>query len=351
MYLGDEKIIHATKVKDSVVVETLEDFSSVRKVIGFGRIHENLLEERYVISVPSERLDIRIKEDLAEEVGRIIGYDTLTPTLPNLTTRGLPHKRMYYESRIKDILFAHGFSEVQTYTFGNKGEVRLLKGLADDKEKLRTSLQEGVLSALSMNIHNAPLLKTETIKIFEFGNVFTKEGESRHLALAIDDGKKKSLFGEEIDLMLSEIKEKCGLETITYNTASAKPYCIEINFDDVIKSAPNPHEFTPLSYKSSISLYKKVSEYPFIVRDIAVWTPFGTSFNDILELLHTEKNSLVMSIDCFDEFTKEIDGVKKTSFAFRVILQSYEKTLTDEEANTIADKFYSLLKGKGYEIR
>jgi phenylalanyl-tRNA synthetase beta subunit len=59
----------------------------------------------------------------------------------------------------------------------------------------------------------------------------------------------------------------------------------------------------------------------------------------------------VIRIDCFDTFQKEIDGVKKTSFAFRFVLQSKERTLTDVEANEVADKMYALLKEKGYEVR
>ena len=82
-----------------------------------------------------------------------------------------------------------------------------------------------------------------------------------------------------------------------------------------------------------------------------MWTPFGTSWEDIHALALQVNDTRIARIDCFDTFTKEIDGVKKVSYAFRFVIQSYEKTLTDEEANEIAEKMYSLLKGKGYEIR
>ena len=73
MYVGDGKIIHATKAKMMTVVETVEEFAVGRTITGYGRMADDLTEERYVVRVPSVRIDIRIKEDLAEEIGRIIG--------------------------------------------------------------------------------------------------------------------------------------------------------------------------------------------------------------------------------------------------------------------------------------
>jgi phenylalanyl-tRNA synthetase beta subunit len=43
--------------------------------------------------------------------------------------------------------------------------------------------------------------------------------------------------------------------------------------------------------------------------------------------------------------------VKKISYAFRLVFQSYEKTLTDDEVNEMMEPYYALFKEKGYEIR
>jgi phenylalanyl-tRNA synthetase beta chain len=297
------------------------------------------------------RLDIRIKEDLAEEIGRIIGYDTLTPTLPKRETRGILHKRAHYENKIRAILLARGFSEVITYTFGDTGEVSLVKGLADDKEKLRAELGKGLIEAYTRNLYNAPLLGEKVIKIFEFGNIFTQAGEVRHMALICDDGAKKSSFKEEVEIIMEEIKQVLAVQSIDYKVLSNKPYGIECNIDALIATLEAPRSYEASLSTTRISSYKPVSPYPFIVRDIAVWTPFGTSWEDIHALALQVNDSRIARIDCFDTFTKEVDGVKKTSYAFRFVIQSYEKTLTDEEANEIANTVYSLLREKGYEIR
>ena len=352
MYVGDEKVIHATKVEGKVITENLEDFSKTRKVVGYGRVTDDLQEEVYVISVPPTRLDIRIKEDLVEEVGRIIGYEKITPTLPKLNRVGIPHKRMYYENKIREILGGHGFSEVITYTFGDEGEVEIVKGLADDKEKLRTNLGNEIRMSLSRNLHNSPLLGQKTMKIFEFGNVFTKNAETRHFALALDDGGKKSNFTEETDMILSEIKRTLQGKEIEYETVSTKPYCIELDFDTLITSLPEPTTYeTPSFLSLPVISYKSVSPYPFIVRDIAVWVNDSATWEDIYGLCISIENKLVVRIDLFDTFAKEIDGVKRISYAFRLVFQSYDKTLTDDEVNSMMEKYYEVFKEKGYEIR
>ncbi|MFA6608920.1 MAG: phenylalanine--tRNA ligase beta subunit-related protein [Candidatus Paceibacterota bacterium] len=352
VYLGDDKVIHATKVHGKVVVESIDEFVVGRKIIGYGRVVENLKEEIYVINVPSERLDVRIKEDLAEEVGRIIGYEKLIPTLPQLNRTGLQNKRMYYENKIREILFEKGFSEVITYTFGNVGEVKILKGIADDKEKLRTNLGGGILQSLSLNLYNAPLLGQNTIKIFEIGNVFETNKETRNITIAIDDGMKKSNFTESVELVLLEIKHALSVSEIEYETVSNKPYVIEFNFDKLIEQLPEPTKYEAPTFASLPMVgYKSVSSYPFVTRDIAVWVPAGTTWKNIIDLCGEVRNYIVVRIDLFDTFSKEIEGIKKTSFAFRLVFQSYEKTLTDEEVNKMMEPYYELFKSKGYEIR
>jgi phenylalanyl-tRNA synthetase beta chain len=250
------------------------------------------------------------------------------------------------------ILLTHGYSEVLTYSFGNKGEVALVKGLAEDKEKLRTNLSDGLIEAYTKNYYNAPLLGEKVLRMFEFGSVFTKKGEEKKLALIVDDGAKKSSFTEEVEMILGEIKRTLNLTSIEGETTSTKPYCIEINFGQLAGTLAMPlgmGEYPVLT--SSLVAYSSISPYPFIVRDIAVWVPESLTFDELLvsinEVLVDDMKLLAKPVALFDSFTKE----GRTSYAFRIILQSQEKTLTDEEANGVAGKVYDMLRKKGYEVR
>jgi phenylalanyl-tRNA synthetase beta subunit len=351
VYVGEGNVIHATKQYMKVVKENLGTSARFQSITGYGRVVEDLHKERILVTVPEERLDIRIKEDLIEEVARMKGLASIPAILPNIGRVGVPHKRLYYENKIKKILNEAGFSEILTYSFGDMGEVEIVKGSAMDKEKLRTDLATGLTKAFQMNMLNAPLLNIRDLKMYEFGNVFTRNDERRHFALIIDGGKKKTSFSEEVDLLLSQIKRELGVDKLECETKNPKPYCIELDFDTLIASLPEPASYEPLIENQAPVAYQSVSPYPFIVRDIAVWVPDGITWEDIRALAVQIDSPWIIRIDCFDTFQKEIDGVKKTSYAFRFVLQAKDKTLTDAQANEVADKMYALLKEKGYEIR
>lgn len=314
----------------------------------------------FMVNVPDVRLDIRIKEDLIEEVARMRGLMSIPSILPKLQHKGQIHKRMYYENKIKKILYEQGFSEIMTYSFGNVGEVEIIKGQASDKEKLRSNLGNGVLAAFQMNMLNAPLMKLDIIKMYEFGNIFTNNlrpghelasSESRHFALTLDDGKKKTSFSEEVEMLLSEIKRSLGVDSIDYETISVKPYVIEIDFDTLIAPLSESQDYEPLTQTPLSSPYKAISPYPFITRDVAMWVSDDTTWESIRTLCAEVGNTLAIRVDLFDTFTKEIEGTKKTSYAFRIVFQSFEKTLTDEEVNEMMESYYKIFNGKGYEVR
>lgn len=347
IYAGDGDVVHVGSQTEKVIKEKLATSSYFKNKLHYRRIISDDTE-RLLVTIPFERMDLYTKEDITEEIGRIIGYEKITPTLPKLNRVGLTHKRMFYENKIREILVRAGFSEVMTYTFGDEGDVEIVKGLADDKEKLRSKLSDGLLRSMSLNLHNAPLLGQDTIKLFELGNVFGEDCEVRHLGIAIDDGGKKSNFTEEVDLILSEIKRTLDIKDFEYETASVKPYVIELDFDTMISSLPEPANYEAPTFSSlPVVSYKTVSPYPFIARDIAMWVPAGTTWESIYNLCTEVRNPLITRIDLFDTFSKE----NKTSFAFRLVFQSYEKTLTDEEVNKMMEGYYEVFKSKGYEIR
>ena len=81
--------------------------------------------------------------------------------------------------------------------------------------------------------------------------------------------------------------------------------------------------------------YQSLSTYPFIVRDIAIFVPQEISEDDIEKLLKEEAGALVVQFSQFDKFHKE--GETRVSYGYRMVFQSFEKTLTDEEVNAVMD--------------
>ena len=149
---------HATwkESKRKVVIEKLDKTPDCKNIVGYRRMTDN--NTRYVITVPFERLDLRIKEDLIEEIGRIYGYENIaSDTLRKLDTDVIVNKRFYYGEQIRNLLEERGFSEVYTYTFRGSGEVELENALASDKNWLRSNLREGIGESLEFKAHYADL--------------------------------------------------------------------------------------------------------------------------------------------------------------------------------------------------
>jgi phenylalanyl-tRNA synthetase beta chain len=265
-------------------------------------------------AVPAERLDITIPEDLVEEVGRIVGYEHVpaTPLSPMPTP---PEANTNFEAAqfTRRKFAAQGYTEVFTSVFAEKGE-RLVLNKADGvRPYLRTNLTDGLTEALKKNIPYKDLLGLAEIKLFEIGTVW-KGGEER--------------------TMVGMASEKEGVKEGPFST-----------------DYPMTEDVPPLA-PPALGRYQPFSKYPYIVRDIAMWAPAGTQTNDVLEMIKSEAGDppaggVLQTVRLFDQFQKG----ERTSLAFRLIFQSFGKTLTEVEVNQVMEKMSQTLKQKGFEIR
>ncbi len=266
--------------------------------------------EKFEIIVPPMRSDLAIEEDMAEEIGRILGYDKVTGEMPKIDFKPKQneiHSKMVWA---RNKLLDDGYSEVMTYVFRDKGEVGVLAS-ASDKKFLRTSLTDGLKESLKLNQLNMPLLGMNEIKIFEIGTIFKKSGEEMHVAYA----SKK------------EIKEMI--------------------LDEFCKNDFLEFKLEPRSYKLEAN-FKIWSLFPFIARDIAVWVPEDIKSEEVLKIIKDNMGEMVVrGPELFDEFKKE----GKISYAFRLVFQSFERTLTDEEINDVMIKITEKMKDKNWQVR
>jgi phenylalanyl-tRNA synthetase beta chain len=137
-------------------------------------------------------------------------------------------------------------------------------------------------------------------------------------------------------------------------TINNKDGILELDLDAVIAEIPGG-VYESIESKKNEKKYEKVSEFPFSARDVAVFIPGEKGREgEILDVIKREGGNLIVRIDLFDVFekkNKETGEIEKTSYAFRIVFQSFEKTLTDDEINPIMERIYTLLKDKGFEIR
>ncbi|MDB5224630.1 MAG: phenylalanyl-tRNA synthetase subunit beta, phenylalanyl-tRNA synthetase beta chain [Candidatus Adlerbacteria bacterium] len=320
--------VYPTPVKQTYVAVTVEQinntlgttFTGADIADVFTRLGLAYKEESGVFEVqpPLERLDIVIPEVLIEEVGRIFGYEAVPATpLPKFDTPVAVNAAFYKGEKIREFLQGQGFSEVFTSAFSDTGERTIANKVDGTRPYLRNELATNLAEALEKNIHNKELLELKQVKLFEIGIVWKGGTEEVVYDLAVEKVKGMKGVDEyraELDAMLAALPEPTAYDTL------------------------------PLS---ATKRYSSFSKYPYIVRDIALWVPEGTDAQTLLSDIKTTAGDLAVHVYQFDQFTKE----GRTSLAYRIIFQSFEKTLTEAEVQPVMEKITESLKSKGFEIR
>ena len=116
IFLGTGKVLHATRRAGRVVVESLAGSQQFKRLMGYRRLLPDD-KRRFVVTAPPERLDLMasrsflsagIPEDLIEEIGRLYGFEDISPSKPRKSVkRASPDKEFFYAARIREAL-AHG---------------------------------------------------------------------------------------------------------------------------------------------------------------------------------------------------------------------------------------------------
>jgi len=162
------------------------------------------------IEVPTYRAtkDIEVDADIIEEIGRIIGYDNITPASPKaeITSTSLsPQKSLH--RKIADFMVLHeGATEIMTYpmigekllnkTFwSEKNEkLQLINALSRDSDRMRPSLVPSILEAVQLNSKNF-----SSFKLFEQGRSYNSDDknfskEENWLIAAFYDKKENQIL-------------------------------------------------------------------------------------------------------------------------------------------------------------
>jgi phenylalanyl-tRNA synthetase beta subunit len=271
----------------------------------------------FKVTVPPLRLDLEIEEDMAEEVARILGYDAISPKAPHMAFTPRLNQTYAHIVWARNKLLNEGYSEVMTYSFAKTGEVEVLAS-ASDKRFLRTNIKAGLAESIKLNQLNLPLLSGKEVKVFEIGTVFHKDKEIVHVC-----------YGDKKHITEMPLEEFC-------NSASpAAP----------VQSLLHGQ----LPQKEVSNQFKMWSLFPFIARDIALWVPESVSGSDVADIIREHMGTLVIKgPELFDTFTKE----GRTSYAFHLVFQSFNRTLTDEEVGEVMENIHTALRSNtGWELR
>ncbi len=340
----------------------------------------------FVVTVPTRRLDISIKEDLIEEVGRIYGYDHIKGRLPLLSVkRGGRSKKATFARTVRKHLESFGLNQVITYSLGTKEEanaftdckgedITLLEPLSEDKKVMRKSLIPSLLKVWEYNVAR----KNNDVLIYETGSTYYKKENY------IEEGKVAGLLSGmylinhwnaqkiKVDFylvkgMIENLLEFLGFQrryewkenhtlkelhpgrsveilvdgkTVGYmgqvhpSICKKEVYVFELSLDQLI-----------LNHVRTLK-FKEVPKYPSIKKDLAFVMKKDCTSKTISDILKKVGGKALVDIDVFDVYVGENVGSDEKSIAYTLTFQDSTRTLTDEEVMEIFKKMMEEVESK-----
>ena len=383
-----------------------ERIQSILGSLGF-QVHER--DGRHVVQVPTRRLDITGPDDLAEEVGRVIGYDEIPsapPLLPVYDERSWVHEDadqawdeygfIRERSALTHLLVGAGYSEVYNYAFISEDLWDLLRTAGPELAQPQSTeyrwLRTSLIPRLLVNARDN-LRFFDSVKLFETGHVFDhviegKESTRLSLVLAGRAGTPEPFYELKgaIDLLLTRI----GVADVVFDDAEPMPWdngavrasakgrraLIRLEGSEAIIGfigAVSGRVADALKLKGSAAVaeldlralaehaqeereFQPLPKYPSVVRDIAILVDQGVKVDDIIQIVHdADINGLVRDVDVFDIYLPTGSEKLKAegdlpdyakSVAFHVILRADDYTLTDREADAVQTAIVAALQEK-----
>lgn len=354
----------------------------VKKILvslGFEIIKEEINE--LTVAVPFSKPDITLPADIAEEILRIDGLDNVEITgLMNMTPS--PDENIFKETlkeKIAGYLTGLGLNEIVTNSITNSkyykndglmNAVYMINSLSADLDVMRPSMVETGLEAIAYNVNR----KNKDLQFFEFGKTYNSAGtgnytETEHLALYLTGDSKPSTWKSpqtNIDFyhakgIAASIVQLCGLKIPDFIAISANEFSLALSGTVNNKSLVTVGEISAGKLKlfdikqpvffidfdlglllqitaSQKIIYKEVSKFPAVQRDLAVVVNNDVTFDALKKAVDKAKINKLQHIELFDIFESEKLGKNKKSMAVSFTFLDEEKTLTDKEIDGMMNR-------------
>ena len=376
------------KFDEKVINKLLGTNISKEEMINIFEKLGSKVENNEVI-VPYFRMDIEQVADLAEEVARFYGYDKLCSTLTSgESTIGIKTKIQKISDDIEQMLRYKGLSEVCTYGFISKQDLKKVNLTEDDIEEndiihiknplsedysiMRTTTIPSMMSVLATNNYK----KNKEVKLFEIARIYKdpnnniSKGETPIEEKIITLG----LYGENIDFYnmkgivenILEVSNIARYECVSncdnpsYHPGRVAKMVVGNDviamFGEINQIVTENYDISKRVYIAEISLeklvkyskdnkkYTEVAKFPAVERDIAVCVDNNIEVGQIEKTIIKKSKGILEDIKLFDIYKSEKLGLDKKSIAFSLIFRSKEKTLTDEEINKTLEEIILELK-------
>jgi phenylalanyl-tRNA synthetase beta chain len=368
----------------------------VSEIMGiFERLDFKVQENQgaFNVTIPTFRTtkDISVKADLIEEIGRMIGYDNITPVSPMLPVKPIRlSATKQFHRKIQDFLVQNGKAlQVMTYPLTGKellekahwleknDHLVLVNSLSVDHDRMRPSLIPSALEMVSQNQKHF-----DRFAFFELGRSYLDFGKERSQLLIGLYSKDESRF-VELENMLEKLLASLN---ISFNFAPKNE-----KFSNPVLPAAwlglHPHEFLNIQVmgkfmggvttvhpmimrsfkmKGQLTLallditdlegreqkdkikYSPIARYPSSSCDFTVVTDISTPAAMVLSVLHSLKQKEFKSKSILDVF---VMNETQKAVSIRTVFEDLDKTLSAETIKDLEQKIVQVLEKAGFPLR
>ena len=341
----------------------------------------------WLVTPPGSRFDIAIEADLIEELARIYGYNNLPSSIPVMRAQlSTASEAILDIDRVKDLLVDQGYQEAITYSFvdediqriiaPNDEVIRLKNPISSELAVMRTTLWCGLLKAALHNTNR----QQNRVRLQETGLRFTQQpdgiNQQKMLAgLALGSAypeqwaeKTRKLDFYDIKADVEAMFALTGCQAIF---TSAEHIALHPGQSAHITSVTGEHigwlgMLHPSLEKQlgfdtqvflfeldqnqllnkRIPVFKPLSKYPSVRRDLALIVKENIQANDIINCVQETNEPTLQDVAIFDVYRGK--GVEEgyKSIALSIILQNTTQTLTESEIDAILNKLLEQLTNK-----
>jgi len=382
----NEAVVIVTKQEiDDIIGAKIDKIviSKILKNLGFNTSKSTT--DKFVISVPQFRHDIVNKQDIVEEIVRMVGIDNI-PSKPFVLTEENRLEDNYFEYK-KRSTFRHraasgGFYESVHFVFDEKKvlnsygfettveELELLNPIVQTLDTLRPTLLTGLLKAASLNVNKNGY---QSVRLFEIGSVFTPQREESYKMSMLFSGTKEgenianagksakvdfSYFVQKISDVIGavELREYKTSHKLSHEYQSAAVLLEGIVVGELFRVHPNVEkdydldvtyvcelDFDKIPY--GLKVASKTSKYQASFRDLSVIMPQNMSYSKLKDVIDASQIPNLVRFYPVDKYSDESLG-ENMSLSIRFVLQSMAKTLQEEEITSVMETILGQLSSK-----
>lgn len=343
-----------------------------------------------VITVPSFRIDIEHKADIAEEIARIYGYNKIPTTVMTGVSRGVITPEQKFERKINDTMLSLGCYEIMTYSFISpkyydninlpadsalRKSVVISNPLGEDTSVMRTTMIPSVMEIVSKNYNN----RNPHLWAYEIGTEYIPHDDQdlpdENAVLTI------ALYGKNADFytlkgMVEVLLDRLGTAELDVapcrDNATFHPgRCAVLSHDGKeigILGEISPKVCQNYSVGAKVYLakldvaslfalsnaektYKALPKYPATSRDLSLICDNELPIIQIEKTIKNAVGSILEKVELFDVYKgAQIDKDKK-SVSYSILMRSDKGTLTDEEADSAVKRALKQLDKIGVSLR